>query len=92
MNIKCLFGLLYKLVWNILILRTEQGMIKMYNGLQKQQPFFLSVLIKILFSRQIFEKYLNIESHYIQWQQRCFLRMDRRDKTINRFSQFCERV
>jgi len=42
--------------------------------------------MKTEFFRQIFEKYSDIESHYIQWQPSCFLRTDRHDETNSRSS------
>ena len=48
--------------------------------LHVQYPLFFPMLRKLVFSRQILEKYLNINCHEksVQWETSCCIRKDRR--------------
>jgi len=72
-------------------------------GIYEKYPLFLSILIKLEFSRQIFEKSSNTkfrenpfsESRAILYERtdiQTYRRTDRCDEANNRFSQFCERA
>jgi len=69
---------------------------QMYTHYYVKCPLFLSVLMKLEFSRWIFVKHPNIKFHEIsfQWEAELF-HVDRRTdmtKLIIAFSQFCKRA
>jgi len=64
LSIKCVFCFLQHMSETFLIRRTERGMIKdVYWSPCKAPVILVRVLKKLEFSRQIFEKYLNIKFH-----------------------------
>jgi hypothetical protein len=83
------------------ILRRKEGEImflKMFIGVQVKYPSFSTILMKLEFSRQIFEKSSNITFHENPSNGsravpcgRTNIAMDRLDEADGRFSQFCER-
>jgi hypothetical protein len=62
----------------------------MYRGLHVNTRYSCQTLMKLEFSRQIFEKSLNIKFHEnpSSWEQSYFMWMDRREKSNSHFSQF----
>ena len=91
-------SILQRLSETFLILRkTERDIIKMYTGLQVKYPLFLSGLMTLEISRQIFEKLYSIKFHENQSSGsrvvpcgRMEGRTDRYDEGNSRLSQFCE--
>jgi len=65
----------------------------MYIGLYVMYPLFLSILIKLEFSRHIFEKYSNVKFNENPSNGSRVVscgRTDRHGEANSRFAQFCE--
>jgi hypothetical protein len=62
----------------------------MYKGFRVKYSVFLSDILKIDFSRQIFEKFPNTIFHEKsdRWELSCSMRTDRHDEANSRFPQF----
>ena len=62
----------------------------MYIGLHEKYPLFLSNLMKLVFSQQIFKKYSNIKFQgNLSVKDRLF-HVGRQTEANSHFSQFCE--
>jgi hypothetical protein len=87
----------------VILRRNERDMIKYVLVFMLITRYSCPILIKLWFSRQIFEKSSknNTSRNSLQWEPSCFMRTDRRtdermegqrnrlDETNIRFSQFC---
>jgi len=96
---KCVFRFYLQLVSQtcLILIRTERDIIKkLYWSLCWSARYFCRVLMKLEFSRQIFEKYSNLKFHENPFSVNRVVPFgwkDRQNVEANsRFSQFCERA